>query len=210
MGLAQPTTSRADDSAPQGEAPDLLAGKDLTQHWTTTGNWIVEPEGVVTLKPRAGEGGWQRYGSYLWLKEGDIQDFRCEFEYRVQKGSNSGFYFHVGDQKTPVETGVEVQIYDSFGKPPKAKLTDHDSGGIIPGAPPTKNSAKPPGEWNRMVVTCQGTKLTVQLNDVVVNEVDLSSGKLKSRPKSGAIGFQDHGLPLSLRKFTLRKLDAAK
>jgi len=112
----------------------------------------------------------------------------------------------VGDKKTPVETGVEVQIYDSFGKPPKAKLTDHDSGGIIPGAPPTKNSAKPPGEWNRMVVTCQGTKLTVQLNDVVVNEVDLSSGKLKSRPKSGAIGFQDHALPLSLRKFTLRKL----
>lgn len=195
----------AADDRPQDDAPDLLAGKDLSEYWTTSGNWVLE-DGAVTLKPRRGESGWQRYDAYLWLKGDDVQDFRCEFEYQVQKGSNSGFYFHVGDKKSPVATGIEVQIYDSFGKPQSAKLTDHDSGGIIPGSPPTRNSAKAPGTWNRMVVTSQGTKLKVVLNDVVVNEVDLSGGKLKSRPKSGAIGFQDHGLPLSLRKFTLRKL----
>lgn len=204
--LAHFTPARGEDAQPPSDTPDLLAGQDLSQHWTTSGNWVLEGDGVVTLKPRAGESGWQRYDAYLWLKGDDVQDFRCEFQYRVQKGSNSGFYFHVGDKKSPVATGVEVQIYDSFGKPQNAKLTDHDSGGIIPGAPPMKNSAQAPGQWNRMVVTSQGSKLTVVLNDVVVNEVDLNNENLRSRPKTGAIGFQDHGLPLSLRKFKLKKL----
>jgi hypothetical protein len=48
--------------------------------------------------------------------------------------------------KEPVKTGIEVQIYDSASKPATAKLNDHDSGGVIPGVPPTKNAAKPAGE----------------------------------------------------------------
>jgi hypothetical protein len=183
---------------------DLLAGDDLSKNWTTKGNWQLE-EGVVTLKPRPGESGWQRYDAYLWLN-GEYKDFEIDFEYMVQKGGNSGFYFHVGDVKKPVETGIEVQIYDSGSKGKDAKLTDHDSGGIIPGLPPTKNAAKPAGEWNRFRITSKGDKLIVVLNGETVNEVDLSSDKLKSRPDSGAIGFQDHGLPLSLRKIRIRKL----
>src|SRR5689334_15490355 len=89
-----------------------LLGKDLTKNWTTTGNWILGEDGAVTLKPRQGESGWTRYDAYLWLK-GEYQDFEIDFEYKVEKGGNSGFYFHVGDVKKPVETGIEVQIYDS-------------------------------------------------------------------------------------------------
>jgi hypothetical protein len=184
---------------------NLLAGGDLSKHWETKGNWILGDDGVVTLKPRPGESGWQRYDAYLWLK-GDYQDFEIDFEYKVEKKGNSGFYFHVGDVKKPVETGIEVQIYDSHGKPADAKLTDHDSGGIIPSIPPTKNTAKPAGEWNRFVITSKGDKLTVVLNGETVNEVDLAGDKLKGRPKTGAIGFQDHGLPLALRKISIKKL----
>jgi hypothetical protein len=189
-------------AAEDGE--DLL-GKDLTKNWTTTGNWILGEDGVVTLKPRPGESGWTRYDAYLWLK-GEYQDFEIDFEYKVEKKGNSGFYFHVGDVKDPVATGIEVQIYDSHGKAANAKLTDHDSGGIIPGLPPTKNTAKPAGEWNRFVITVKGDKATVQLNGETVNEVDLKSDKLKNRPAKGAIGFQDHGLPLSLRNIRIKKL----
>ena len=188
---------RADDN-------DLL-GKDLTKNWTTTGNWQLGDDGVVTLKPRQGESGWQRYDAYLWLK-GDYQDFEIDFEYKVEKKGNSGFYFHVGDVKKPVETGIEVQIYDSHGKPEGAKLTDHDSGGIIPGLPPTKNTAKAAGEWNRFVITVKGDKATIKLNGETVNEVELTNDKLKNRPKTGAIGFQDHGLPLGLRNIKIKKL----
>jgi hypothetical protein len=183
---------------------DLLEGGHLSKHWTTTGNWKLDKD-VVTLTPRPGEKGWQRYDAYLWCKK-EYKDFEAEFEYKVNKGGNSGFYFHVGDKKSPVAKGIEVQIYDSHGKKPGAKLTDHDSGGIIPGHPPQKNTAKAAGEWNKMKVTCKGNKVTVTLNGEVVNEVPLDSDKLKGRPASGAIGFQDHGLPLSLRNIRVREL----
>ena len=184
---------------------NLLEGKDLTANWTTTGNWILGKDGVVALEPRAGEKGWQRYDAYLWAKK-QFKDFECEFEYKVAKNGNSGFYFHVGDMKSPVAKGIEVQLYDSASKPPDAKLTDHDSGGIIPGIPPTKNTAKPAGEWNKMLVSVKGNKVTVELNGVVVNDVPLDHPKLKDRPSSGYIGFQDHGLPLWLRNIKVREL----
>ena len=184
---------------------DLLKGKDLQAHWTTTGNWMLGDDGVVELKPRPGETGWQRYDAYLWAK-GEYADFEADFEYKVAKGGNSGFYLHVGKRESPVATGIEVQIYDSGSKPSGAKLTDHDSGGIIPGIPPTKNTAKPAGEWNRMQVTSKGNKLTVRLNGEVVNEVELDNEKIKSRPRTGAIGFQDHGLPLWLKNIRIREL----
>ena len=122
------------------------------------------------------------------------------------KGGNSGFYFHVGDKKSPVAKGIEVQIYDSASKKPGAKLTDHDSGGIIPGIPPTKNAARPTDEWNRMQVTVKGNRVTIVLNSAVVNDVPLDHPKIKDRPPTGFIGFQDHGLPLWLRNVRVREL----
>lgn len=199
------TLLRADEPADKQGWKDLLAGTKLSDNWTTTGNWQLDSEGVVTLTPRPGERGWQRYDAYLWL-QGEYADFEADFEYKVEKAGNSGFYFRVGDVKQPVATGIEVQIYDSYGKPADARLTDHDSGGIIPGPPPTKNATRPPGEWNRFRIKVQGDKLTVTLNDEVVNVVDLTEPRLKDRPKSGAIGFQDHGLPLALRNIRIRKL----
>src|SRR5688572_2544444 len=70
---------------------NLLAGGELSKHWNTKGNWILD-EGVVTLKPREGEKGWQRYDAYLWSKK-QYKDFEIDFEYKVQAKGNSGFYF---------------------------------------------------------------------------------------------------------------------
>ncbi len=182
---------------------NLLEGNDLTKHLTTTGNWTIDKEGVVALQPRPGEKGWTRYDAYLWAKK-QFKDFEVEFEYKVNKGGNSGFYFNVGDLKNPVAKGIEVQIYDSYRKEAPKKLTDHDSGGIIPGIPPTKSTAKPAGEWNHFRITCKDNKVTVVLNGEVVNEVGLDHPRLKGRPSSGYIGFQDHGLPLWLRKIRVR------
>ena len=195
----------ADDKLPTSGWTDLLAGGTLAKHWSTTGNWTLDAGGVVSLAPRPGETGWSRFDSYLWL-EGEYQDFEFEFEYKVAERGNSGFYFHVGDRANPVAQGIEVQIYDSHRKGRDAKLTDHDSGGIIPGVPPTKNSARPAGEWNRFRIVCEGSQLTVRLNGEVVNEVDLDSDKFAGRPAKGSIGFQDHALPLWLRNLQVRKL----
>jgi hypothetical protein len=178
--------------------------KSLDEHWTTTGNWSLK-DGVATLTPRAGEKGWSRWSAYLWSKK-KYGEFEIEFEYKVEKGGNSGFYFRVGDVNDPVAQGIEVQIYDSAGKPEGAKLTDHDAGGIIPGLPAHRRAAKPAGEWNKMTVTHRDDKIIVMLNGENVNAHDLAGGgQLAKRPKSGPIGFQDHALPISLRNVRIKE-----
>jgi len=185
---------------------NLLPGNNLDKYWTTEGNWSIDDEGVVTLTPREGDKGWARFEDYLWLKDKKYEDFEFQFDYMVQKRGNSGFYFHVGDMKSPVAKGIEVQIYDSGSKKEGAKLTDHDSGGIIPGVPPTKNAAKPAGEWNHFHIIVDDEELTVKLNGEVVNQVDLEEHpKLKNRPEEGYIGFQDHALPLKLRNLKIKE-----
>ena len=180
----------------------LSEGNDLSKYWTTAGNWTLS-DNVIRLEPRPGEQGWERYDAYLWLTDKQYKDFQAEFDCLLDKGGNGGFYFHVGDRKNPVATGIEVQISDSSGQ---EKLTDHASGGIIPGVPPAKNAARPAGEWNRFSVTCKGDKLTVVLNGQTVNEVDLKRGALRDRPETGWIGFQDHGLPLRLKNVRVRPI----
>ena len=57
-----------------------------------------------------------------------------------------------------------------------------------------------------MQVTVKGQQSTVRLNGQVVNEVNLDKGQLKTRPATGYVGFQDHGLPLWLRHIRIREL----
>ncbi len=189
-----------------GSFIDLLAGGDLKEHFETTGNWSLSEDGVVHLQPRAGETDWTRYGDYLWLKN-EYKDFQSEFEYRHEQGGNSGLYFNVTDRQKAVGTVIEVQIRDSAG----VKLLDAHSvtGGILPKVAPRANATKPAGEWNHMSVTSVGGEVTVRLNGVLVNSVSLSHPQLKSKPKQGFIGFQDHGLPFWLRNIRIRELVSA-
>jgi hypothetical protein len=187
-------------------AADWVELNDLAKNWTTKGNWTVK-DGAFDLTPRKGEVGWSRFNAYLWSIKKDYAEFECSFDYKVEVKGNSGFYFHVGDVADPVATGIEVQINDVID--PKAKLTDHHSGGIIignknPGIPPSRQTAKPAGEWNTMLVSVTKDTLKVTLNGEVVNEVKLTEGKIADKPKTGSIGFQDHGLPLQIRKIKVK------
>ena len=197
---------KAAETAGKDWVPLLSAEtKSLDENWTTTGNWMLM-DGVATLTPREGETGWSRWTAYLWSKK-KYTDFEIEFDYRVKKGGNSGFYFRVGDVNDPVAQGIEVQIYDSAPGKPENALTDHDSGGIIPGLKPRKNAAKETGEWNKMKVRNHDGKIIVTLNGVTVNTLDVSEGgALATRPETGPIGFQDHALPISLRNIRIREL----
>ena len=179
-----------------------LSAAALADHFSTAGNWSLA-DGVATLTPSEGQRGWQRYGHYLWL-EGEFAEFEAEFDYRLQERGNSGFYFHVGDRAQPVRTGVEVQLYAT--PPGKERLTDHDAGGIIPGGPPSENAARPAPEWNHMHVRVEDGEIRVTLNGRLVHVMPLDHRAIADRPATGAIGFQDHSLPLDLRRFRVRKL----
>lgn len=170
----------------------------------TKGNWKRQPNGVLRLEPRAGEVDWTRWNCYLWFGE-QLEDFVCSYEFKYDKGGNSGFYLRVGDPDNPVETGIEIQINDVFGweKP----LGHHEIGGVLATRGPASNMAKPAGEWNRMTVSCQGSHLKVWLNDGLVQNMFLDKTAMSKRPAKGWVGIQDHGLPFELRKIRLTKLN---
>jgi hypothetical protein len=133
-------------------------------------------------------------------------DFVLSLDFKVSKGCNSGVFFRVADPKDPVQTGFEIQVMDSFGKP---KLGKHEMGALYDAQEAAKNASKPVGEWQHMEVTVVGNKVKVVLNGETVNEADLdrwtqanknpdgSKNKfktpLKEMAKEGYIGVQDHG-----------------
>lgn len=182
----------------------LYNGKDLTG-WKTTGNWVVEDEGVLSIIPREGEEGWKRYDAYL-TTEKIYDDFILKLEFKYPEGGNSGIYFNIGDPADPVSTGIEIQILDSLGKA-DAEMTHHDNGGVIKTRPPAKNMSRPAGEWNQITVKCEGNQLTVTMNGEQIHDFDLSAEKgTKDNPTKGYISLQDHGLPLSFRNVMIKEL----
>jgi hypothetical protein len=181
----------------------LVNGQDLSG-WTTAGNWQPQEDGSLLIQPREGETGWQRYDDYLWTDQ-KYGDFVLDLEYAYPPGGNSGVFFRVGDPKDPVQQGIEAQILDSTDK--EGELTAHDHGGIISAAAASKNMSRPPHQWNRMVITCVGPKLQVELNGEQIIDTRLDEGPLKSRPSSGHIGLQDHGQPNDIRFRNIRIRD---
>jgi len=179
----------------------LFDGKTLGG-WQTTGNWIVEKDGVVTLEPRAGEEGWQRYDAYLTTVR-KYKDFVLDLEFKIEKGGNSGVFLRVGDPASQVDTGFEIQILDTHGKP---NPTAHDCGGVIGTAAPSKNMAKPAGEWNRYVITLQGIHLEVELNGQQIIDLELDKSAIKDRPPEGYIGFQDEAKRVWYRNVRIKEL----
>ena len=115
----------------------------------------------------------------------------------------------MGDPLSQVKTGFEVQILDTHGL---EKPGHHDCGGVIGTAAPSKNMAKPAGEWNRYVITCRGSQLKVEMNGEQIIDAQLDKGAMKDRPLEGYIGFQDHGQPndIKFRDIRIREIKAEK
>ena len=179
---------------------DLFNGKDLTG-WQTTGNWIVK-DGVITLHPREGEKGWQRYDNYLTSQK-TYGNFVLEVDFKFESGGNSGVFLRVGDLKDQVTSGMEIQILDTHHLD---KPGNHDCGGIIRTTAPFTNAVKPAGQWNRYQIIMKGTHLVVFLNGELIQALDLSRSAIKDRPKSGHISFQDEAKVVSYKNIRIKEL----
>lgn len=185
----------------ESEFTEMFNGKDLTG-WNTTGNWVVEKDNTITLKPRPGERGWTRYKDYLTTDQ-KYGNFVLDLEFKFDAKGNSGVFMRVGDLKDHVKSGFEVQILDTHGK---KKFGAHDCGGVIGTSSPSKMVVKPAGEWNRYVITLIDHRLKVVLNGEQIQDLDLSQSKLKDRPKKGYISFQDEAKRIWYRKVQIKEL----
>lgn len=171
------------------------------------GAWKVE-EGVLT---RAG-------GGYIWTQQ-EFGDFVLELEYRISAGGNSGVFFRTGNIDVPVQTGIEMQVLDSYGK---ATVGRHDAGAIYDIAAPKRNAVNPPERWNAVRLMCRGSRIHIVLNGIEIIDIDLdewtephlnpdgSKNKFRTAyqdmPRRGRIGFQDHGDAVWYRNVRIQPL----
>ena len=178
----------------------MFNGKDLAG-WKTHGNWIVEDGNTITLKPRPGERGYQRYADYLTTAR-KYGNFVLDLEFKFNARGNSGVFMRIGNLENHVTSGFEVQILDSHGK----KGTAHDCGGVIGTSAPSSMMVKPAGEWNRYIISLKDNHLRVVLNGTQIQDLDLSRTKLKDRPAKGYISFQDEAKRIWYRNVRIKEL----
>ena len=196
----------------------LFDGKDLKGWKTVSSHWAVE-NGIISLKDRTDNE--EHNDSYLWT-ERQYGDFVLDLEYKTPPlpgDANSGVFLRTTDTADPVPTGIEIQI---LNLKPDARLVRNSPGSIYDLVAPSKNMHRA-GDWNRYIITCDKSKITVNLNGAVVSQADLDQwpdvGKnpdgsknkfqraLKDYSRTGYIGLQDHGLPVWFRNVRIKPLN---
>ncbi len=183
--------------------------------WKTTGRaeaWTIV-EGAIT---RSSGGGGYAY------TEQQFEDFVLQVDYKMGARVNSGVFFRWSNLNDPVNTGIEMQVYDSHGREKPGK---HDNGAIYDLIAPSKNTTKPAGDWNHAVITCDGPKLMIEMNGEKICEMNVDkwteAGKnpdgtgnkfryaYKDLPRKGHLGFQDHGGMVAFKNVKIKELKSS-
>ena len=200
--------------AQAGGHPDAKGWKelfnaDLSNAITPAGAWVIE-NGVLTAKEH----------DTIWTKE-SYGDFVLDLEFKVSPKANSGVFLRAGDIKN-VLSAFEIQVHESTDGSKYGMV-----GALYDAKPPSKNVAKPAGEWNRYTITCKGSKLSLVFNGETVLDLDLNDWKearknpdgtpnkfpvaLKDYARQGPIGFQGiHGAagqPVWFRNIRIKQLN---
>ena len=192
-----------------GTTISLFDGKTLAgwHGFNQTGavkNWVVEDGALVCLGAAK-----EAHGGDI-VTDGSYANFELSWDWKVNKGSNSGVLYHVIEDakyQAPYETGPEYQVIDDVGFP--GKLEDWQKAGAdyAIAAPNAKKKLKPVGEWNNSKIVYNRGQVEHWLNNEKIVEFDVSgemwkmqrtTGKWKDYPDyakatSGKIALQDHG-----------------
>lgn len=197
-----------------GISPDGWRGYNQTE---LPEGWIVEDGAIKSL----GKG--DEMSGDIVFGPVDFENFELVFEWKIEKGGNSGVFYHVvEDQKyaAPHFTGPEYQIIDQIGFPESIDSLYSLGGdyGMYPSN--IKDVVRSAGDWNisRIVFTPQNVSYWLngkKTLDFVPWSDDWnqrkSEGKWKDFPeygkaKSGLIGLQDHGSLVWYKNIKIRNL----
>lgn len=186
---------------------DLLE-EDMSNCTFKRGSWTMD-KGVLT----------RQGGGDIWTKE-SYGDFILEMEFKVAEGTNSGIFLRTADVNDPVQTGIEMQIYDSFGR---RRPDKYDCGAIYDCLGPTVNAVKAPGQWNRVTILAKGSMISIVMNGKRIIDMDLNDWSephknpdgtpnkfntaYKDMARQGVFGFQDHGKPVWYRNIKVKRPD---
>lgn len=195
------------------EHPDTKGWKDLfsadLSNSVAPGKWTLK-DGVLV----AGD------HETLWTKE-SYGDFVLDLEFKVEKEANSGVFLRSGDIKN-VLAALEIQVHENSDASRIGMV-----GAIYDALKPSKEMAKPVGEWNHFTITCKGPKITLIFNGETVIDANLDDWKearknpdgtpnkfspaLKDFARKGPIGLQGlHGkaqAPVYYRNLKIKPLE---
>ncbi|MEP6597392.1 MAG: DUF1080 domain-containing protein [Ginsengibacter sp.] len=161
----------------------------------------------------------------LWSTK-EYDDFILDLEFKNADSTNSGVIVHASDMTNWIPHSVEIQITDDFSKVWSSAPASWQCGAVFGHQAATKHTVKKSGEWNHYTITCKGKKIWIVLNDVLVNEFDMSlytsaktnpdgseipswlSNPLAELPLHGHIGFQGKhaGAPIYFRNIKIKEL----
>jgi hypothetical protein len=214
-------------AAPGRAADNELTAKETTDGWRllfdgkTLDGWMTSSETPSKTPVEDGCINPHKAGGYMMVPRETFENFVLSLDYKISKGCNSGVFIRTYSLKPrPGKdvgfNGIEVAIDDTYG------TGYHDPGALYDLVKPTKQTQKPAGEWNHMVITCDGPKVTVELNGEVVTRANLDEFvkpnlrpdgtphkfdiAYKDHPRQGYIGLQDHGSPCWYKNIKLKVL----
>jgi hypothetical protein len=198
--------------AERGEGWRLLFDGTTLDGWAATGKpegWAVD-DGTIVCTSNG--------GGYLYTEE-QLEDYCLKIDFKIEPGCNSGIFFMWSDLEDPVNTGLEIQILDTYGPD---RTDTHDCGAVYELVPPKKQTMRPAGEWNEVVLTFKGDAISLDMNGENIVEMDISlytephknvdGSRTKFNkawahlPRRGHIGLQDHGGKVWFRNVKVRSV----
>jgi Domain of Unknown Function (DUF1080) len=216
--------------APLSGAPaadNVLTEQEKQEGWLllfdgrTTDGWI-SPDGKPLTGKHVQDGSLNPHPCHYMLTHEKVwENFKLSLDFRISPKCNSGIFIRTFPLKPrPGKdvgfNGIEVAIDDTTA------AGYHDTGAIYDLVKPSRNAMKPPGQWNHLVITCDGPKIAVELNGETVTRMELDEWTTPNRrpdgsahkfdvayndhPRSGYIGLQDHGSPCWFKNIRIRPL----
>ena len=196
----------------RNEGDELFNGKDLTG-WglrkPKAGGldtmWIVDPERKVLISPGGNGSNWLE-------SDNSYNDFTLSLEYRFPPGGQVGgngsgvVVRSAGFTRTGFDPrGIEIELLPNASEQGSGTLVCYESSlknssGEVPvGAPigklvPSKLVQKAVGQWNMLEIEGVGDRISVKINDELVNEgtgTKILAGRVSLRNQSTAIEFRN-------------------
>ena len=150
-------------------------------------------------------------------------NFELKWEWKVDKGSNSGVMYHVQEGpkwQSPYETGPEYQIIDDVTFPQHLEEWQKTGADYAMHIPNDQKVLKPVGEWNTSKIIFNKGHVEHWLNGKKIVEFTawtddwykkIQACKWKDHPdyglaKSGEIALQDHGDKAYYRNIWIKEL----
>ena len=175
----------------------LFNGNDLS-------GWVQEgpratfsvADGELRTSGRGGHPNWLR-------TEREYENFRLRFEYRVKKWAEAAVILRAPRRGRPMRSGVALTLAHDY----HGLVTDRVTGAIAGVVEPGRALPESFEEWHRVDLMLDGSHLKATIDDVVVQDLDLSEHpELRHRLARGYIGFPDMDHSYSLRNVRIEQL----